>query len=150
MSGTACGGPACRSKEIRFGVHVAPSQLPNPKLPTALTSALEKSGIAPGRLELEITEGVFLDETASSEQMFKMLKSLGVRLALEPCGGVGMGPARLDDPERDAEHEHRREGDERRGDDEAAAHLGLEAEADAAHGHEQHRVVRVVAELAPE
>src|SRR3546814_12563384 len=42
--------------------------------------------IAPQRLELEITEGVFLDETASSDQMFKSLKAIGVRLALDDFG----------------------------------------------------------------
>jgi len=83
---TACMEAATWPKNIRVAVNVSPIQFANPALPAIVTSALAKSGIAPARLELEITEGVFLDETASSEQMFKMLKGLGVRLALDDFG----------------------------------------------------------------
>jgi len=83
---TACMEAAGWPNDIRVAVNVSPIQFANPKLPTVITSALAKSGIAPGRLELEITEGVFLNETASSETMFKMLKKLGVRLALDDFG----------------------------------------------------------------
>ena len=83
---TACMEAATWPKDIRVAVNVSPIQFANPRLPTVITSALAKSGIAPDRLELEITEGVFLDETASSEHMFKMLKGLGVRLALDDFG----------------------------------------------------------------
>jgi diguanylate cyclase (GGDEF)-like protein len=83
---TACMEAANWPKDVRVAVNVSPIQFANPALPTVVTSALAKSGIAPGRLELEITEGVFLDESASSDHMFKMLKSLGVRLALDDFG----------------------------------------------------------------
>jgi diguanylate cyclase (GGDEF)-like protein len=83
---TACMEAATWPRDIRVAVNVSPIQFANPSLPTIVTSALAKSGIAPARLELEITEGVFLDETASSEQMFKMLKGVGVRLALDDFG----------------------------------------------------------------
>ncbi|HVI97598.1 MAG TPA: EAL domain-containing protein [Sphingomonas sp.] len=71
---------------VRVAVNVSPIQFANPALPAIVTNALAKSGVAPARLELEITEGVFLDETASSEQMFKSLKAIGVRLALDDFG----------------------------------------------------------------
>ena len=71
---------------VRVAVNVSPIQFANPALPAIVTSALAKSGIAPARLELEITEGVFLDESASSDQMFKSLKAIGVRLALDDFG----------------------------------------------------------------
>ena len=83
---TACMAAATWPKDIRVAVNVSPIQFANPALPAVVTSALAKSGIAPARLELEITEGVFLDETASSENMFKMLKGIGVRLALDDFG----------------------------------------------------------------
>jgi diguanylate cyclase (GGDEF)-like protein len=83
---TACMEAATWPKDVRVAVNVSPIQFANPALPTIVTSALAKSGIAPARLELEITEGVFLDETASSEHMFKMLKGVGVRLALDDFG----------------------------------------------------------------
>ena len=83
---TACIEAAGWPDDIRVAVNVSPIQFANPALPALVTSALAKSGIAPHRLELEITEGVFLDETAATEQMFKTLKGCGVRLALDDFG----------------------------------------------------------------
>ena len=83
---TACIEAARWPDTIRVAVNVSPIQFANPVLPALVTSALAQSGIAPARLELEITEGVFLDETRSSEQMFKALKGVGVRLALDDFG----------------------------------------------------------------
>ena len=83
---TACHDAARWPHNVRVAVNVSPIQFANPKLPAIVTSALAASGIAPQRLELEITEGVFLDESASSERMFRALKGLGVRLALDDFG----------------------------------------------------------------
>ncbi|QBM74608.1 EAL domain-containing protein [Sphingomonas sp. AAP5] len=83
---TACLDAACWPKDVRVAVNVSPIQFANPALPTVVTSALAKSGIAPDRLELEITEGVFVNENAATEQMFRTLKGCGVRLALDDFG----------------------------------------------------------------
>ena len=83
---TACHAAARWPRGVRVAVNVSPIQFANPKLPAIVTSALAASGIAPQRLELEITEGVFLDESVSSERMFRALKGLGVRLALDDFG----------------------------------------------------------------
>ncbi|MEG3164573.1 EAL domain-containing protein [Sphingomonas sp. PB2P19] len=83
---TACIEAARWPGDVRIAVNVSPIQFANPVLPALITSALAQSGIAADRLELEITEGVFLDETQSSDQMFKALKGLGVRLALDDFG----------------------------------------------------------------
>ena len=71
---------------VRVAVNVSPIQFANPKLPGIVASALAGSGIHPARLELEITESVFLNEDSSSEKMFASLKRLGVRLALDDFG----------------------------------------------------------------
>ena len=83
---TACAEAATWPDYVRVAVNVSPIQFANPTLPGIIASALGASGLAPHRLELEITEGVFLNEDASSEQMFRTLKSLGVRLALDDFG----------------------------------------------------------------
>ena len=83
---TACMEAATWPSDVRVAVNVSPIQFANPSLPVVVTSALAKSGLAAARLELEITEGVFLDDNASSEHMFKMLKGVGVRLALDDFG----------------------------------------------------------------
>ena len=83
---TACIEAASWPNDVRVAINVSPIQFANPALPALVTSALAKSGIAPHRLELEITEGVFVDETAATEQMFKTLKGCGVRLSLDDFG----------------------------------------------------------------
>ena len=73
-------------RDVRVAVNVSPIQFANAALPGIVTSALAASGLRPERLELEITEGVFLNEDSSSEKMFRALKTIGVRLALDDFG----------------------------------------------------------------
>jgi len=83
---TACAEAARWPDQIRVGVNVSTIQFANPAFPRLVTNALAASGLAAHRLELEITESVFLDEDASSDQMFAKLKAIGVRLALDDFG----------------------------------------------------------------
>ncbi len=83
---TACETAASLPPQIRMAVNVSPIQFAKPSLPAIVASALANSGLAPERLELEITEGVFLDGSRSTEQMFTALKRIGVRLALDDFG----------------------------------------------------------------
>ncbi|MFA5990288.1 MAG: EAL domain-containing protein [Sphingomonas sp.] len=83
---TACMDAAAWPAQVRVGVNVSPIQFANPALSAIITSALAKAGLDAHRLELEITEGVFLDESASTDAMFKSLKGIGVRLALDDFG----------------------------------------------------------------
>ena len=83
---TACVEAAAWPEWVRVGVNVSPIQFANPALPRIVTEALLRSGLAPGRLELEITESVFVNESASTDQMFAELKAIGVRLALDDFG----------------------------------------------------------------
>jgi len=83
---TACHEAASWPGGARVAVNVSPIQFANPQLPAIVASALGQSGLPAQRLELEITEGVFLDDSASSDRMFKALKGLGVRLALDDFG----------------------------------------------------------------
>ncbi|MFC3579114.1 putative bifunctional diguanylate cyclase/phosphodiesterase [Sphingomonas hylomeconis] len=71
---------------IRVAVNVSPIQFGNPGFAAIVANALANHDIAPDRIELEITEGVFLRDTDSSDKMFKALKGLGVRLALDDFG----------------------------------------------------------------
>jgi hypothetical protein len=51
-----------------------------------VAGALERSSLTPSRLELEITEGVFLADSDATDGTFSRLKELGVRLALDDFG----------------------------------------------------------------
>ncbi|MEA3045387.1 MAG: hypothetical protein QOH47_3225 [Sphingomonadales bacterium] len=83
---TACAEAATWPEQIRVAVNLSPLQFVDPNLPAIVISALAQSQIQPRQLELEITEGVFLVESESTDDMFAKLKSLGVRLALDDFG----------------------------------------------------------------
>jgi len=83
---TACNDAAGWPDGTRVAVNVSPIQFRSPTFPGLVMNALAKSGISPDRLELEITESVFLDEGGDTDGMFTQLKKLGVRLALDDFG----------------------------------------------------------------
>jgi diguanylate cyclase (GGDEF)-like protein/PAS domain S-box-containing protein len=83
---TACDEAAKWPDCVRIGVNVSTIQFASPGLPALVMNVLANSGLAPDRLELEITESVFLNDCASSDQMFARLKALGIRLALDDFG----------------------------------------------------------------
>ncbi len=83
---TACSDLAKWPESLRVAVNLSPLQFANSALPAIVTSALASAQVAPSRLELEITESVFLSEDSSTEAMFAALKRIGVRLALDDFG----------------------------------------------------------------
>ncbi len=83
---TACQDLARWPESVRVAVNVSPLQFANPALPAIVTSALAAAQIDPHRLELEITESVFLNDDAGTDAMFAALKRIGVRLALDDFG----------------------------------------------------------------
>jgi len=83
---TACRDLAGWPEDVRCAVNVSPLQFANKELPTIVTSAIAQAGIAPSRLELEITESVFLNDDEGTDAMFAALKRVGVRLALDDFG----------------------------------------------------------------
>jgi diguanylate cyclase (GGDEF)-like protein/PAS domain S-box-containing protein len=83
---TACHDLAKWPETVRVAVNVSPLQFSNPAFPSVLTNAIASAQIDPARLELEITESVFLNDDAATEGMFAALKRVGVRLALDDFG----------------------------------------------------------------
>jgi len=71
---------------IRVAVNVSAKQFTRPGFHKTVAAALESSGLSPGRLELEITESVFVGDLESVDAIFGDLKKLGVRLALDDFG----------------------------------------------------------------
>lgn len=82
----ACSDASQWPGEMRVAVNVSPIQFANSALPKIVTSALATTGLPPEQLELEITEGVFLADSAETDAMFAALKGIGVRLALDDFG----------------------------------------------------------------
>ncbi len=78
----AAGWPA----DIRVSVNVSAEQLYAPEFLDMVMSALSQSGLPPERLELEVTESVFLREGAGAGQMLDRLIALGISLSLDDFG----------------------------------------------------------------
>ena len=71
---------------VRIAVNLSPIQFNDPGIIDIVAMALKDSGVRAERLELELTEGVFLAESDATDDTFAKLKNLGVRLALDDFG----------------------------------------------------------------
>jgi diguanylate cyclase (GGDEF)-like protein len=71
---------------VRVAVNLSPLQFNDPGVAAMVGKHLAETGVRADRLELEITEGVFLAEGDSTDDTFAKLKALGVRLALDDFG----------------------------------------------------------------
>jgi diguanylate cyclase (GGDEF)-like protein/PAS domain S-box-containing protein len=83
---TACNEAATWPTTVRVAVNVSAEQLSDPNFVTAVISALSHSGLPPHRLELEVTESVFLREGTGAIAILDQILGLGVRLALDDFG----------------------------------------------------------------
>jgi diguanylate cyclase (GGDEF)-like protein/PAS domain S-box-containing protein len=83
---TAC-REACRwPSNLKIAVNVSAEQLTDPGFASVVVSALAQSGLSPTRLEIEVTESVFLRDGGGATQLLDQLLSLGVRLSLDDFG----------------------------------------------------------------
>ena len=82
----ACKDAAAWSRPLQVAVNLSPVQFRDDDLVTLVCSALVDSGLAPNRLELEITEGVLIDDFSRVVSMLRRLKALGVRIAMDDFG----------------------------------------------------------------
>ena len=71
---------------IGVAVNVSAKQLEADTLYDAVQRALETSGLAPNRLELEITETALLRVNEAAQETLERLRALGVRIALDDFG----------------------------------------------------------------
>jgi diguanylate cyclase (GGDEF)-like protein/PAS domain S-box-containing protein len=83
---TACDEAARWANPVRVAVNVSPEQLHNPNFVTVVASALSNSGLPADRLELEVTESVFMKEGTCAAQVLEKILDLGVRLSLDDFG----------------------------------------------------------------
>lgn len=82
----ACRVAATWPEHVRVAVNVSPLQFRAQGFGSIVLQALSASGLAPNRLEIEITESVFLEGETGVLQILHMLRALGVRVALDDFG----------------------------------------------------------------
>ena len=71
---------------LRVAVNVSAAQFARDDFPSQVAQMLKHSGLDPMRLELEITESVFVGDSDRTQRIFEEIKALGVRLALDDFG----------------------------------------------------------------
>jgi diguanylate cyclase (GGDEF)-like protein/PAS domain S-box-containing protein len=72
--------------ELSIAVNVSPAQIRGDALLGQVVGALAASGVAPGRLELEITETLLMEDCETHLRTLHRLRALGVRIALDDFG----------------------------------------------------------------
>ena len=72
--------------DLKLAVNLSPVQFKQAELFDLIQSALQSSGLAAERLEIEITESVLLERAAENHAFIAKLKSIGISLALDDFG----------------------------------------------------------------
>ena len=82
----ACREAASWTAPLQVGVNLSPVQFRYGDLAALVHTILLETGLAPGRLELEITEGVLINDPPRALSILRRLKLLGVRIAMDDFG----------------------------------------------------------------
>ena len=83
---SACREAAQWPGALKIAVNLSSMQFRSGKLADAVAAALEASGLAANRLELEITENTMMQDTDTTLGILKEIKALGVRIAMDDFG----------------------------------------------------------------
>lgn len=82
----ACRIAATWPEDVSVAVNISPKQFGVVGLTSMILQALSTSGLAPHRLELEITESIFIADVERTLATLHALRNLGVRIALDDFG----------------------------------------------------------------
>lgn len=82
----ACHAAAQWPDDIRVAINISPASLRYGELPRAIVAALMESGLSARRLELEVTESIFLHDDGQTHQMLRELQKIGLRFVLDDFG----------------------------------------------------------------
>jgi diguanylate cyclase (GGDEF)-like protein len=83
---TACAEAAKWPDNLKIAVNLSPAQFRSKALVPVVVNALATSGLAPQRLELEVTETVIMHDSEAVFAALGQLHKLGVRIALDDFG----------------------------------------------------------------
>jgi len=82
----ACSDAAGWERPLGIAVNLSPVQFQHGDLYQEVVDILTETGLAPERLELEITEGVLLADKDRAVAVLTRIKALGVRIAMDDFG----------------------------------------------------------------
>ena len=82
----SCTAAAKWPANITLALDIFPAQLKDRALPARILSMLQTSGVAPARLELEITESALVRDLEGAQDILGPLRKAGVRIVLDNFG----------------------------------------------------------------
>ncbi len=82
----ACREAATWTQPLTIAVNISPRQFRQADLPELIHGILLETGLKPHRLELEITEGVLIEDSSRALSILRRIKALGVAIALDDFG----------------------------------------------------------------
>ncbi len=83
---SACAQAAAWRAPQRIAANVSAVQLADPGLPGLVARVLAETGLAPARLELEITESALIQDPTRAAETLRRIKALGVSIAMDDFG----------------------------------------------------------------
>jgi diguanylate cyclase (GGDEF)-like protein len=85
---TACAEAATWAIPARIAINLSPVQFRERDLLGYISDVLRRTGLAPGRLEVEVTEGLLLDDNSVVVADMQALRAMGVRMVLDDFGSA--------------------------------------------------------------
>ncbi len=82
----ACREAASWPNRLKIAINVSPIQFRQENLVSDVHTVLLQTGLSPDRLELEVTEGVLVQDFARALQILRGLKALGIQIAMDDFG----------------------------------------------------------------
>ncbi len=82
----ACAAAATWPRNVRVAVNLSPLQLKQSGLVLDVVTTLNRHGLAPARLELEITESALIAENSATRAALRELRAVGIQLSLDDFG----------------------------------------------------------------
>ena len=82
----ACREAAAWPNRLSIAVNLSPVDFQRGDVPAMLAAVLRETGLSPERVEIEITEGVLIDDFSRAIAILHQIKTLGVRVAMDDFG----------------------------------------------------------------
>ncbi len=73
-------------EDMRVAINVSAMQLKSPLFVPNLVTAMAQAGVAPQRVELEITESVLLEDDQRNTKVLHQLREIGIKIAMDDFG----------------------------------------------------------------
>lgn len=80
-----CSDLAC-CPGLRVSINISPVELSNPSFPSDWSQSLERYGVSAAQIELELTEGVLVEQGEKAARRLQALRDMGFSIALDDFG----------------------------------------------------------------